>query len=66
MSNTKQAKPTQQLLDPKVVKRELFERGWSQARLAVEIGHSVTSVNGAINHGFFPRVAAKIKALLQL
>lgn len=66
MTKTKQAKPKKLPLDAKQVKRVLFERDWSQARLAMEIGVSVTSVNGAINHGFFPNVIEKIKAELSL
>ena len=53
-------------LDKRDVKLALATRGWTQAALASRIGVSITSVNLAINHNSYPRVAAKIRKALSL
>lgn len=57
---------TSKPLDPLEVRVALAKRGWSQARLAKEVGKSLTTVNLAINHNSYPAVTAQIRELLNL
>jgi len=41
-------------------------KGWTQARLAKEVGKSLAAVNLAINHNSYPAVTEKIRTLLGL
>lgn len=53
-------------LKPRAVKIALATRGWTQARLAKEIGKSLACVNLAINHNSFPAVTTSIRKKLAL
>jgi hypothetical protein len=65
MSNLPQAQ-TIQPLDPLKVRVALAQRGWTQARLATELGRSLTTVSLTINHHTYPAVAVEIRKLLEL
>lgn len=64
MSSASQAEI--QPLDPQAVRLALVMKGWTQARLAKEVGKSLAAVNLAINHNSYPAVTEKIRTLLGL
>ena len=53
----------------RVIKRKMLEhgpRGMSVTKLAEKVGHPISTVSRAINHGRYPRVRAKIERLLNV
>lgn len=66
MPSKTQAKTLEPPLNPRDVRIALAQRGLTQASLAQRVGKSLTTVNLAINHNTYPKVTAKIRALLAL
>ena len=62
----KQPLPIEPALNPREVKVALAIMGWTQARLAQEVGKSLTTINLAINHNTFPEVTKVIRRKLAL
>lgn len=48
----------------RAVKRKLLDREMTASELARRVGHDLSVVSKAINHGKFPRVRAKIQQVL--
>ena len=49
------------------MKRRMLDRGeMSMTQLAELVGHDVSVVSKAVNHGRFPRVCAKIRGVLNV
>ena len=46
------------------IKRKLLDRDMTSRQLATHVGHDLSVVSKAINHGRFPRVRAKILEVL--
>jgi len=50
----------------RTVKRKLLDREMTTRELAKLIGHPISTVSKAINHGVFPRVRTKILEALNV
>lgn len=46
------------------LRRRLDDRDLNPTKLAVMLGHDISVISKAINHGRFPRVLAKIRGVL--
>lgn len=67
MTSQTQAKTENaQPLNPREVRVALAVKGWTQAKLAKEIGKSLTTINLTINHNTFPEVTKSIRRKLAL